>query len=1270
MFYSIAASIRKELEVQGLAYFGEQSQYDNVVKAFKNGILSDVFPRLFEKYQERFLEYTDSASLIQELEKMDPTRYETGKLVSDIVDICSIEGIQTFMQTPESLCDWVNDVRNGNNLQAIILIWDEFTNYFEINANKTSGLQEIAHKSAETNFYLMLITHKSPTQFAIDNATAKILEARFKQIQLEMANSTAYTFMAQSIDINPNLKTEWLQERAKLWEAVENVSSSLIFDFNEVDEKDIKDLLPMHPFSVYLLKQISEQMSSNQRTMYKYLSSDSEEGNESNYRWYIKNNSIDDWRFLTADYIWDYFFNLDNIAVSDDLSEKCKININHYLNYEHLCDNDDQKRILKVVLMLDAINTGSGRKAASKLLQASLKNLIIAFEGTRNKDNVRFILTKLETKGILGSVDNGNGNIIYLTRSTNVNEDQFNELRKGVERDYSFESLISNTNSKVNFIESYKIQDMLKGRFVEIRATYSNLKKKIDEYKATDNYNTSGKVPIVFIFAKNQHEAVETSNLITTIKNNYNSDIVFIDMTEKPFGDDRYNKFIEKMTYVKYCMTTNDNSQIGIYQEDGNKLLKSWKTDLEAVRMSITVNNENSKDIMGISNFYSELKNINKKLYPYSLENFLNNTLLFKLLGNKEDVARMGMGIIDVTPTYRYLDEIKNLLINNKAWNSNSFETENPDFFISKMKKKMNEIIKEGFSTKESFSILDIYSELRGKPFGLMDTIASGFIIGFLLKDYANSGYYKRDGQKNPEPLNDNQLANIIIASIVSPKKIENVVIRKRTEDQIKFCKYCSKVFKLSKNIETVEQVYTDIRAWLTESINFPLWGLLYYINNLEDKFGYNETTKKIIKLFCGFIAPKSADSQEENKIVGEVVGLIKSDSGVEKYLCDIVSKENIKTGIYNYILEKNNQLISLAEKLKLETSLLDCIKSKFRDYSWLWEESDIIDQINDVYIEYQIIAEVKTIYPKNISSLNEAFTVIKEKISSIKMPYVFFKDKVEYMKEFYVIMQLIYKDDIRGYDKTKLLNQLSLNISKFSSFCDCQIDTFYDICVNQLHEDITREDAIKVFEDISSNQFSIAYDSYVSIVKTRIANFAKSKKVSQILEIWKKITNTKSPKEWCEINSMPIIFLFGKYRQRAKFAFGVINAKRTDLLPQQYDEILTFLNDDFISVLNNTKECDRLFLIEFGFNYASIINDISDLKKAISNTVDGNPYDWTDCPREISRAIEDYATKIYATKQAEVCRIIEKMPESEAKKYLLMLIKKEPILGIKLLEE
>lgn len=1268
LFYTISEAIRKELKTQGHTYMGQRSQYDSVVESLNDDIFKTTFPKLFEKYQDRFLEFPDCDYLMKKLPLMESASEDTARIVADIVDIYSSEGIHRFMTTPTALCAWVNDVRKGNNLQSIMLIWDEFTNFFENNATKTSGLQEIAQRSGETNFYLILVTHKSANQFALDNNTAKILEARFKQVQLEMANTTAYTFMAQSLDVNPIFETEWKHERSRLWDLISNVAESSIFDFSETKEEDIKKLLPMHPYSVYLLKQISEQMSSNQRTMYLYLSSDSEDENQRNFRWFIKNNSSEDWRFLTADYIWDYFFDLDNVAMSDDLSEKCKININHFNNYKDSCDNDEQRKVLKVVLMLDAINTGISRKASTRLLQASLKNVITAFEGTPIKENIRFILSKLESKGIIGNIDNGNGDIIYITRSTSVNEDQFNELRKGVEREWNFENLILNT--KINIIDSYSVPELLRDRFFEIKATYSNVKKKIEEYKQSDKFKDSSMVPLVFVFAKNQQEAVETPNIIKAIRQNYAGEIVIIDVSNKPFGDDRYNKFVDKMTYVKYCMTTHDNSQIGIYQQDADKILRTWKSDLDAVKMLITSEKDTTTEVTGISKFAPELRDINKKLFPFALEVHFSNSSMFKSLGNKEVVPRMGMGVAEIISNYRYLDEIKNSLMKNNAWNNSGFENLNPDYFVSKIKLMLNAIISASFAKNESLSLLDIWSELKKKPYGFMDNVASGFVIGFLLKEFADSGYYKRDGQKTPEPLTNDQLANMIIACIVSPKKIENVVIRKRTEEQEKFCEISSKAFKLSKNIDTVEQVYSDIRTWLTDSVNFPLWGLIYHINNTEDKFGLNETIKKIIKLYCDFVTPSKTDGQDDNKIISQIVKLVKSDSGVEKYLCDILSKDNIKDGIACYVAEVSPELGMQAKKLGLDNIYLDNIRNKFRDYTWLWDENDIKDQINEVALEYKIIAEVKKIYPKSIASISDAYSVLKDKVGSLKMPYPYFREKVVDISELFDYLKLIYVSDTKNIDKQKLLTVLIKGVASFANFCDNQSTYFADICVTEIDKDFSKQDAETIFEQMSSNQFNVSYEPYVQGLKSKIVSFARSKKLDQVVNLWVKTTKTNTPREWCETNSMPIIFLFGQYHVQAKNAFEIINNKRADLLPAQYDQAKEFLSDDKIKILNDSKTCNKKFVEEFAGDYAHIFVDEEQFKKRLRSVMLSNPYEWADIPGQVQNVVKKYAEELYKTMQEKVRARVEKMQEKEAKQYLLELIKNEPTIGIKLLKE
>ena len=67
------------------------------------------------------------------------------------------------------------------------------------------------------------------------------------------------------------------------------------------------------------------------------------------------------WNFLTADYLWDYFFTSDNV----DLDSTFTATISHYNNYASLCQSDKQRKVLKVTLLLAALQTKNGAESRS-----------------------------------------------------------------------------------------------------------------------------------------------------------------------------------------------------------------------------------------------------------------------------------------------------------------------------------------------------------------------------------------------------------------------------------------------------------------------------------------------------------------------------------------------------------------------------------------------------------------------------------------------------------------------------------------------------------------------------------------------------------------------------------------------------------------------------------------------------------------------------------------------------------------------------------------
>ena len=55
-------------------------------------------------------------------------------LLQRIMEVTDREGFN-WSRTPEDIIAWIEDIIKGNNLYAIVFIWDEFSDYFQNNQN-------------------------------------------------------------------------------------------------------------------------------------------------------------------------------------------------------------------------------------------------------------------------------------------------------------------------------------------------------------------------------------------------------------------------------------------------------------------------------------------------------------------------------------------------------------------------------------------------------------------------------------------------------------------------------------------------------------------------------------------------------------------------------------------------------------------------------------------------------------------------------------------------------------------------------------------------------------------------------------------------------------------------------------------------------------------------------------------------------------------------------------------------------------------------------
>ncbi|MBU0568848.1 hypothetical protein KKC52_12505, partial [bacterium] len=570
-------------------------------------------------------------------------------------------------------------------------------------------------------------------------------------------------------------------------------------------------------------------------------------------------------------------------------------------------------------------------------------------------------------------------------------------------------------------------------------------------------------------------------------------------------------------------------------------------------------------------------------------------------------------------------------------------------------------------------AIIDIWNVLKKKPFGLLGCIGSAFVMGFLLKEYADSGYYKKDSISNNVSLTLDNLADMIFGVIKGLKNVDNLYIVKMTEEHELFCKYSGEIFKLSSDKQnSIQDVMKGIKTALPNT-DFPLWALKYYIQKHDD-LGLSAETIPVIDLYCKFISINKEPGQDETKIAEEIVRLFKKDAGIKEYLRSMFNGDNLKTGMDYYISDYKPQLVSLANRLGAGKEYIGEIKYKLvTDSSWLWEKGDIDNQIEEVYLDYRLVDAVNKILFQPISKLDDAANAIRNRVGAIKMPYEFFKKYCPEIDKLFINLIKVYNTgSLKEINKTAFLTELETKADMFNSFYSKQQQIFKTGMNALVGTELSDEETDYLYLKAESPAMLKSLEDYEQALKQMLAGYQKNKKYNELLEKWESVSNTKSPAEWSINNKIPILCMFTDDVQEAKQVFDIINTGRaTTTSDDKIEKAIAFLDTNkAIRLLNDIDRCNMVFKSYVCGEYDLLVSDVEEIKDLLLEQLGNNVYDWFIRKDSIDKIIKEIATERYnTTYYNEVFNKIDKLPPEQAKKYLKDLIKNEPLVGIKIMK-
>ena len=368
LFLSIQESIKASLEKNNIGYKGENTLKESVIVWLESPIHATMVYSLLQQ-PEWMSTFSQSSAdeIINSLRKSD----DVSGLMENIFKMAAKEGIVALTLNADNLRSWILDIIEQNHIK-IVFIWDEFSDFFRQNKNSLGEFQKIVSICQEAPFYFIVVTHPITSLSSSDDSW-KVVQQRFDKTEIKLPDNIAFDLTANAFSVKDSAKSNWNQMTSDLEASVTSSTAAIRKSANITNPDVMKNILPLHPVTALVLKNIAEAFQSNQRSMFDFIKSPKDTDVKA-FQWFIQNTSPTDERaLLTVDMLWDFFYE----KGKDYLSSDIKLILDTFPQQTML--NDKEKIVLKTILIMQAIDQRLGGTVA--VLKPTDQNLSYAFEG-------------------------------------------------------------------------------------------------------------------------------------------------------------------------------------------------------------------------------------------------------------------------------------------------------------------------------------------------------------------------------------------------------------------------------------------------------------------------------------------------------------------------------------------------------------------------------------------------------------------------------------------------------------------------------------------------------------------------------------------------------------------------------------------------------------------------------------------------------------------------------------------------------------------------
>ena len=199
----------------------------------------------------------------------------------------------------------------------------------------------------------------------------------------------------QKPDILDDLRQKNFLDVASVMGIVDKVIDSDAPNAKEVKDKIIS-LYPFHPYTSYLATFVSRVVGEAERSIFGFLNDE-----DNGFKKYIEHD-VEESKFLTADYVWDFFyktFESNAAGHFDSITNKYKLSADGIEN-----KGENYVAVFKTILLLNIlyrVTTTDADVSEKSMVNPSTENIVGAFSGVLEVDEVNAILDAIDESQIL-----------------------------------------------------------------------------------------------------------------------------------------------------------------------------------------------------------------------------------------------------------------------------------------------------------------------------------------------------------------------------------------------------------------------------------------------------------------------------------------------------------------------------------------------------------------------------------------------------------------------------------------------------------------------------------------------------------------------------------------------------------------------------------------------------------------------------------------------------------------------------------------------------